>query len=216
MNKKFFILFVIILIASITFVSAQSDDSTKSAPDYSTADSLILHKSWSGDDSSFRPDSISVRVFADEKLLETVTITENDEWVYDSGRLLFPINNTDGSKVIYTFEEVGVDNYTLTYTENSELNFTLTNTYTENTSDNSTGNTLNSTDSTTSKNPVKDNTTKNTASKTNKNMVKNKTPVKHTTKYNITTTKLLKTGNNIWVVVVCVIIIAVTLIYIKR
>ena len=208
MNKKFGIMFVIIVIASLTFVSAQSNDSIKSDLDYSTADSLVLYKDWIGDNSSIRPDSVTVRVFADGELLETVTITQNDNRLYDSGRLLFPINNTNGSNVKYTFEEVGVDNYTFKYTENGELNFTLTNTFkAQKTPDNSSNNTSNNTPSKkpvkevsknkTAKNPVK-NTSKTSA---NKDTPHKKTPVDHTK--DINSSKMLKSGNNILAICLC-------------
>ena len=221
MNKKFGIMFVIIVIASLTFVSAESNDSIRSDLDYSYADSLILYKDWIGDNSSIRPDSITVRVFADGELLETVTINQSNNWLYDSGRILFPLNNTDGSKVKYTFEEVGVDNYTFNYTENGELNFTLTNTLTnQKNPDNLINNTSNNT---TSKNPIKEHFKNNTAkspvkhtSKTsaNKDTPHKKTPVNHNKENN--SSKMLNSGNNILTIVVCVIVIAVAVIYSKR
>ena len=208
MNKKFGIMFVIIVIASLTFVSAQSNDSIKSDLDYSTADSLVLYKDWIGDNSSIRPDSVTVRVFADGELLETVTITQNDNRLYDSGRLLFPINNTNGSKVKYTFEEVGVDNYTFKYTENGELNFTLTNTFTNQKNlDNSINNTSNKN---TSKNPVKEdfknNATKNPIKNTSKTLVNKEIPHKKTSvnyTKDINSSKMLKSGNNILAICLC-------------
>ena len=224
MNKNFIILVVIILTASVTFVSTQGSDTLKSELDYSDADSLVIHKLWIGDDSAVRPDSVTVRIFADGTLLETVSITQNNGWVYDSGRLLFPVNNTDGSKVKYTFEEVGVDNYSLKFSENDDLNYTLTNTYTKLTQDNSTDNNSASANNSstshtnkTSKNPVKQNSDKkNSVSTIHKGNPPKKVSVKHSDKHNSTGNKMLKTGNNIWAIVVCIFVIAAAVIYSRR
>ena len=137
MNKKFFILLVILLIASTTFVSAQSNDTLKSAPDYSTGDFIVLEKLWVGDNDTARPDSITIDIIADGNVLQTVTLTKANNWQF-SERLLCPINNTDGSKIVYTFKENGADDYELSSVENGDVDFSLTNTYIGKNNDNTT------------------------------------------------------------------------------
>ena len=226
MNKKILVFVVILIITSITFVSAQSNDSVKSAFDQSTVDFLTLEKEWVGDNESVRPDSITVDVLADGQLLETVSISKSNNWKYN-GRSLFPINDTDGNEVKYTFKEHGADDYTLTFVKNGVLDYTLKNTY------NGNSNTQNNNTQTNNNQSNSDNSHSNSASGNSSGSSNHHTHNKHDsnkhssgdskvdkkphnhTQKNITN-EMKKTGNAIWAVVICIIVIAAVVVYKRR
>ena len=220
MNKKFLVLFVFLMIISITFVSAQGENSLKSAFDYSDANFLTLEKVWVGDNESVRPDSIDVDVIADGQLLETITLSKSNNWNYN-GRVLFPINDTDGHAVTYTFSEHGADDYSLSYSKNGVLDYTLENTYVSNNK-----NQTNTTSNATSPGNTSSNTTQNDdfvnvgsgsssgqASSDDDAVYKDSNPhEKNKTSFH----QMKETGNAIWVLVVCIVAIVAVVVYKKR
>ena len=238
MNKKFILLAIFILIASVMFVSAQGENSLKSDFNSSSYDVISIDINWVGDTDDLRPDAVDVDIIADGTKLETVTITKANNWKLTT-RLLCPASNDDGSDVVYNFTESDLDNYTLTkVVKNGVLDYTLTNQYTASDSNDTDTNTTvvkNNTDTNTTvvKNNTDTNSTKVHANKTTPAVKKNSTSVKKVQKpvsknnkqVNKThkpvkkqneTNKLLNTGNNLWIVVVCIIIIVAVVIYKKR
>ena len=227
MNKKFILLAIFILIASVMFVSAQGENSLKSDFNSSSYDVISIDINWVGDTDDLRPDAVDVDIIADGTKLETVTITKANNWKLTT-RLLCPASNDDGSDVVYNFTEYDLDNYTLTkVVKNGVLDYTLTNQYTASDSNDTDTNTTvvkNNTDTNSTKvhtnkttPAVKKNSTsvkkdQKPVSKNNKQVNKTHKPVKKQNETN----KLLNTGNNLWIVVVCIIIIVAVVIYKKR
>ena len=227
MNKKFILLAIFVLIASVMFVSAQGENSLKSDFNSSSYDVISIDINWVGDTDDLRPDAVDVDIIADGTKLETVTITKTNNWKLTT-RLLCPASNDDGSDVVYNFTESDLDNYTLTkVVKNGVLDYTLTNQYT------ASGSNDTDTNTTVVKNNTDTNSTKVHANKTTPAVKKNSTSVKKVQKpvsknnkqVNKThkpvkkqneTNKLLNTGNNLWIVVVCIIIIVAVVIYKKR
>lgn len=227
MNKKFILLAIFVLIASVMFVSAQGENSLKSDFNSSSYDVISIDINWVGDTDDLRPDAVDVDIIADGTKLETVTITKANNWKLTT-RLLCPASNDDGSDVVYNFTESDLDNYTLTkVVKNGVLDYTLTNHYTASDSNDTDTNTTvvkNNTDTNSTKvhtnkttPAVKKNSTsvkkvQKPVSKNNKQVNKTHKPVKKQNETN----KLLNTGNNLWIVVVCIIIIVAVVIYKKR
>ena len=222
MIKKFLILAIFILIASVMFVSAQEEDSLKSDFNSSSYGMISINIDWVGDTGDLRPDAVQVDIIADGTKLDTVTITKANNWKLTT-RVLCPASNDDGSDVVYNFTESGLNNYDLrNVVKNGVLDYTLTNQY--NASDSLNNDTTNN--SAVVKNNTDTNSNKVQSNKTTHVVKNDSVPVKEVQKpVNKTnkpvkkeneTNKLLKTGNNLWIVVVCIIIIVAVVIYRKR
>ena len=69
-----------------------------------------------------RPDSITIRLYANGEQVQVVTVTADDGWKWNFTNLP---KYADGNEITYTISEDAVDDYTPTYTD-----FNITNTYT--------------------------------------------------------------------------------------
>ena len=81
-------------------------------------------KTWDdkGDQDGKRPDSITIRLYADGKQVDAVTVTAEEGWKWNFTNLS---KYADGEEIKYTITEDAVEDYTPTYTD-----FNVTNTYT--------------------------------------------------------------------------------------
>ena len=81
-------------------------------------------KTWDDkeDQDGKRPDSITIRLYADGKQVDAVTVTAEEGWKWNFTNLS---KYADGEEIKYTITEDAVDDYTPTYTD-----FNVTNTYT--------------------------------------------------------------------------------------
>ena len=81
-------------------------------------------KTWDDkeDQDGKRPDSITIRLYADGKQVDAVTVTAEEGWKWKFTNLS---KYADGEEIKYTITEDAVDDYTPTYTD-----FNVTNTYT--------------------------------------------------------------------------------------
>ena len=81
-------------------------------------------KTWDDkeDQDGKRPDSITIRLYADGKQVDAVTVTAEEGWKWNFTNLS---KYADGKEITYTITEDAVDDYTPTYTD-----FNVTNTYT--------------------------------------------------------------------------------------
>ena len=83
---------------------------------------IIIKKVWDdlGNENS-RPDSITVNIYANGELFETVEITAENNWTYTLDGLQKYLN---GEEIIYTIEEVELEDYVTSYD-----GYTITNSY---------------------------------------------------------------------------------------
>lgn len=74
---------------------------------------IIIEKVWDdlGNENS-RPESITVNIYANGDLFETIEITEEDNWTYTLANLPKYLN---GEEIIYTIEEVEIEDYITSY-----------------------------------------------------------------------------------------------------
>lgn len=74
---------------------------------------IVIKKVWDdlGNESS-RPDSIAVNIYANGKLFEIVEITKENNWTYTLDGLQKYLN---GEEIIYTVEEVELEDYVTSY-----------------------------------------------------------------------------------------------------
>ena len=81
-------------------------------------------KTWDDkeDQDGKRPDSITIRLYADGKQVDAVTVTAEEGWKWNFTNLS---KYADGEEIKYTITEDAVEDYTPTYTD-----FNVTNTYT--------------------------------------------------------------------------------------
>src|SRR5699024_17843 len=87
--------------------------------------SIEITKTWLDDDSKNRPDSIEVELYrsvvdGEKELVDTITITEEDEWSLEIADL--PAFDADGKAYTYEIEEKAVEGY-----ETNVNGFDLTN-----------------------------------------------------------------------------------------
>ena len=91
--------------------------------------SLTVKKIWDdGDDAEgFRPDEVTVNLLANGKVIDTVTLSENNEWEYSWTEL---DKYANGSEIKYTVTEDEVDKYEtdIEYNEDDDT-YTITNTH---------------------------------------------------------------------------------------
>lgn len=74
---------------------------------------ILIEKVWDdlGNENS-RPDSITVNIYADGELFETVEITAENNWTYTLAGLQKHLN---GKEIVYTIEEVELADYVTSY-----------------------------------------------------------------------------------------------------
>ena len=71
-----------------------------------------------------RPQSVTVSLYADDELVETVTLDERNEWSYEWGEM--PVYE-NGVKISYTLVEEKVNGYKSTIEEDEEIGFVVIN-----------------------------------------------------------------------------------------
>ncbi len=89
---------------------------------YLEAVSIAGEKIWNdgNDQDGLRPESITVSLLADGKVIDTKTVTAADEWKYDFGRL--PKTDNDGNLINYEIVEEAVEGYTTSFDGNNVIN----------------------------------------------------------------------------------------------
>ena len=82
-------------------------------------------KTWNDNDDQdgFRPDSITVNLLADGVVIQTITVTESDEWSWSFENL--PKYRDHGTLIVYSVTEEAIDEYSTEYN-----GFNITNTHT--------------------------------------------------------------------------------------
>ena len=92
--------------------------------------SVNVNKVWNdnNDQDGIRPEEIQVELLKNEQETgNTVTLNAGNNWTGKFENL--PVNE-NGEKIIYTVKEITVNGYAVNITQNSENNFTITNTHT--------------------------------------------------------------------------------------
>ena len=96
---------------------------------YVTTD-ISINKKWidNDDKEKLRPESIEVNVLADDEVVETITLSKDNDYSYT---LKDMPKYKNGELIKYSIEEIKIpDNYEVSYDEDKEnYTFTLTNTY---------------------------------------------------------------------------------------
>ena len=88
---------------------------------------VIVKKVWSDSDNAegLRPDDVTVNLLADGEVIDTVTLSDDNDWSYSWTKL---DGFTAGEEIIYTVTEDKVENYsTRIDKEENTYNFTITN-----------------------------------------------------------------------------------------
>ena len=91
---------------------------------------IVVTKKWEDNDNQdgIRPPEIQVELIKNgEETGNTVTLNEGNNWAGTFENLAV---NENGEKITYTIKEITVDGYAVLITQNSENNFTITNTHT--------------------------------------------------------------------------------------
>ncbi len=83
---------------------------------------IVGTKTWIGDNEDSRPESITVRLYADGELIRTRTVSMSDSWRFSFTGL--DKYGTDGHEIAYTIEEEQVPGYSTEYD-----GYDITNTY---------------------------------------------------------------------------------------
>ena len=93
-------------------VTAQADDSTVTITDKKATVEVTGTKTWddSNDQDGKRPDAITVNLLANGTVVDTKTVTADDNWTYTFSDL--EQYDADGNEIAYTVSEEAVDGYT--------------------------------------------------------------------------------------------------------
>lgn len=86
---------------------------------------IYVTKFWKGDTEADRPESITVNVLADGKVVESMELTAADNW---AGSLLDMPAYANGKAIVYTVEEEAVEGYTAAYSTDANGGLIITNT----------------------------------------------------------------------------------------
>ena len=92
--------------------------------------SVSVNKVWNdnNDQDGVRPDEIQVELLKNgEETGNIITLNEGNNWAGTFNNL--PVNE-EGEKITYTVKEITISGYAVNITQNSENNFTITNTHT--------------------------------------------------------------------------------------
>lgn len=75
---------------------------------------ITIQKIWDDEDDKdkIRPESITVELYANEEVYETITLTGQDRWICSFTGL--PLEDDDGNKIEYTIQEEAVKGYQTT------------------------------------------------------------------------------------------------------
>ena len=79
-------------------------------------------KTWIDADNQdgFRPESITINLLADGVIIDTITVTEADDWSWTFENL--PKYKDHGTEIVYSVTENAVEDYTTTYNGNNVIN----------------------------------------------------------------------------------------------
>lgn len=86
---------------------------------------IYVTKVWKDDTEADRPESITVDVLADGKVVESMELTAADNW---AGSLLDMPAYANGKAIVYTVEEKAVEGYTAAYSTDANGGLIITNT----------------------------------------------------------------------------------------
>lgn len=81
-------------------------------------------KTWKGDNSSDRPESITVELLANGEKEDSIEVTANNDWTYQFTKL--PAYDENGVAIAYSVDEIAVDSYEATIN-----GYDITNTFIE-------------------------------------------------------------------------------------
>lgn len=87
---------------------------------------ICVEKIWKGDAEANRPKDITVNILANGEIVESVSLTAENNWV---GALRGMPVYKNGKKIVYSVEEKTVTGYTATYSANTNGTFVITNTW---------------------------------------------------------------------------------------
>ena len=92
---------------------------------------VTVEKAWKDRDDldKLRPQSITVRLLADEKVADTAILSEANEWKTEWTGLPKYRDGKEGETIVYKLEEVQVDGYTCAITGTVSGGFKITNTH---------------------------------------------------------------------------------------
>ena len=93
--------------------------------------SVTVEKIWVGDEDEedLRPESITVKLYANEELVATQEITAENQWTWTFEGLA---KYSEDQEIVYTIEEVSVENYETEIDGDYKVGFVITNTYSVN------------------------------------------------------------------------------------
>lgn len=97
--------------------------------DYSEKRDITVQKVWDDKEnySNARPKNVTIELYADNELIDTVEIDETLDWTY-TWRGLNTLNE-EGNKIEYTVKEKSVDGYSMEITGDMTTVFVVTNSY---------------------------------------------------------------------------------------
>ncbi|MFR3785846.1 MAG: leucine-rich repeat protein [Agathobaculum desmolans] len=90
------------------------------------ATSVAVSKTWSGDSASSRPDHVIVDLLNDGCVIDTVSLTAENDWKYTFEGL--PTTDKNGKEYQYTISEREVSGYTTKIAGDAKTGFIITNT----------------------------------------------------------------------------------------
>ena len=97
--------------------------------DYSEKRDITVQKVWDDKEnySNARPKNVTIELYADNELIDTVEIDETLDWTYT----WYGLNtlNENGNKIEYTVKEKSVDGYSMEITGDMTTVFVVTNSY---------------------------------------------------------------------------------------
>ncbi|MCF0136273.1 MAG: Cna B-type domain-containing protein, partial [Lachnospiraceae bacterium] len=119
-----------------TVITGNAEDgfvvTNTNTPDLPHTDSIEIKgiKVWKDADNGnkTRPESITIRLYADGVEVAYLTVTEADNWTFNFGR--WPMYTEDGEEIVYTISEDKVTDYVTVITGNTKDGFVVTNTNT--------------------------------------------------------------------------------------
>jgi len=114
---------------SISVVIKESEETTVNfTNDYTALVDITVSKVWDDNDSADRPTSVDVTLYADGEDVETVTLSEENDWTYTFEDLP---KYADGVEIEYSVDEEAIDGYTTSISGNVTDGFVITNTLEE-------------------------------------------------------------------------------------
>ena len=84
--------------------------------------SVDVNKVWFGDNEKERPESITVNLLCNDRVIDTAALTAADNWHYTFGAL--PTEDQNGQVYVYTVSEVAVPGYATQITGDDKNGFT--------------------------------------------------------------------------------------------